>query len=546
MGILGQLLLQRAQANSERQNAINTAQAQGLINSMSAVNPDGTPALDEAHLQAAHEQLEKLIGTKGSGPIAADSKNIFQRFGQIVSAIHGHTRQQAGGQPAPGGATTAGNIPGMPPPLVSSPQAAPTPAPLMTAPTGSGAVPSMPGAASPPTAPATEAPAAPPAKPITFADTMQASGRTKSMPLIAAENLREQMISLDTRAKAAGLEPGTPQYQYFMQSSTPLPISTQMFGAKLFDRNTNEPFIGRGLGPNGGYLDDTGTEHMNVRAGYASDASNVKKLQSPPGGGAPIGVQIGNNSWAAGDPNMPAEAKDYLAKGVKEYNSHQQDLTERGISTARARAEYQAKFRVTPVTDSDGNATLASAWDIIQHPDKYPANFNEGDTIMLRKGMYNEMHQAIGQMQNAVANMPEDGFDAKQRAQLILAMKSIDPKSAVQSWIKSEAAGSLSQAQQDYAQAVASLQESMMVLRSAGKMGQATDKVRDAIGGMTPDLPISKDYIAGQIDKLNKQINTLESAQPGLKGLAPRVPANVPAMPPGGNGSSKPRTIVIH
>jgi hypothetical protein len=536
MGILGDLLMERVRANNQRRNAIQEAQANGLIANMSKYGrqmPDGTVdysklALDDAARQSAQDQIDKLVGHKGSDPVAKDQGRILDVFHKVVNTLHGHANT-LGGQPAAGASTPPPPPPSGIPPMPSSTQLESGAAPL-------------------PQVANTQIPPMPP--PTSFAEIMGQGGAGESLPAKAAEEVRQiapkaaatTSATITTRkseADAAGLEEGTPQRQYYMATGNMMPVSSLGLNKTMYDTDTGEEFIVRGIGPHGGPTDAKDIEHMNYRAGYSGDVSEIPKLQSPPGGGAPTGVSIGPKGWVDGDPDMPPKAKAALKAGQDSYKSHQQDLTERVLSSARARAEYQAKYRVTPIIDKDGNATVASAWDIISHPENYPANFNEGDKLMLRRGQFTEMHQAIDQLTNAVENMPEEGFTGTQRAQMILAMRSTDPKSAIESWIKSQAAGTLSQAQQDYAQSVASAQESMMVLRGVGGMGNATDKVRDAIGGMTPDFPISKEYAKGQISKINKQMNTLESAQPGIKKIAPRIPA----LPAAGGGATSGGTV---
>jgi len=99
MGLLTDWLIDRSRANRAKQDQLNETQAQVYLEAIKSGRLAGNP---EA-LDYANQQVEKLLGTKGKGQKGgaggpSDSKSLFQRFGQIVHALHGHG-QQGQGQP---------------------------------------------------------------------------------------------------------------------------------------------------------------------------------------------------------------------------------------------------------------------------------------------------------------------------------------------------------------------------------------------------------------------------------------------------------------
>ena len=99
MGLLTDWLIDRSRANRAKQDKLNETQAQVYLEAIKSGRLAGNP---EA-LDYANQQVEKLLGTKGKGQKGgaggpSDSKSLFQRFGQIVHALHGHG-QQGQGQP---------------------------------------------------------------------------------------------------------------------------------------------------------------------------------------------------------------------------------------------------------------------------------------------------------------------------------------------------------------------------------------------------------------------------------------------------------------
>lgn len=519
--LLGQLLLERTRANLENKNKIQQSQAEGLINSMHALNPDGTPALSPEALASAQDQLNKLLGMKGTDPAAKEQSRIMDVFHNVIGTLHGHARAHAESN------KLDQSLPPLPPDQSQS--AMPS-----TEQMASGDLPA-------PTAAAPRISPLPP--PIQFSDVMAQAAGANSKPALAKESLNEEMSKRDTEATAAGLQKGSREYQHYMATGQiPSSAAFLQVNQKLFDKDTGESFLSAGISPDGnGYMDISGAVHTNVRPSTATDASTVKKLQSPPGGGAPVGVQMGNQSWAVGDPNMPSDAKDYLDKGVKEYNSHQLTLTERGESIARARAREYAKYQPVEVLDSTtGNVAMITKDKIAANSGRYVSG-SQAQQIATKDAMFKDIHRDSDQLSASIDNLTDSDFSPTQRAKLAVVMRATDPMSALSEFITSSAADGMTQPQIDYVTSIASMAESAMALRQAGGLsGQSSDLLRSAIGAMIPTAGTpSKSYAKLQMNKFNKDLDTLEQGRLGIANFAPR-PGATPKIPkmPAAKGSS--------
>ena len=114
-------------------------------------------------------------------------------------------------------------------------------------------------------------------------------------------------------------------------------------------------------------------------------------------------------------------------------------------------------------------------------------------------------------------------FDARQRAQFLLAMRSTDPKAAFDQFLSGSVGTTLAPDQVDFLTAIAALNENAMALRSIQGLGQGSDELRSAITKMIPTQGVpSVPYALRQLEIFK---GTTERAKLGV----PRTGINKPS-----------------
>jgi len=129
--------------------------------------------------------------------------------------------------------------------------------------------------------------------------------------------------------------------------------------------------------------------------------------------------------------------------------------------------------------------------------------------------LVNDIHDGIAQMKTAVAALPDKGLSAPARALLELASK--HPESATQTVMAGLAAEKLSEPEQDYLIAHATLAERAMALRSLQGQGAGSDSQRAAIVAMLPGFATADKKMA------SKQIKTFENNVDNVNKSIPKV-----------------------
>lgn len=247
--------------------------------------------------------------------------------------------------------------------------------------------------------------------------------------------------------------------------------------------------------------------------------------------GIPIGVTKTVNGKVTtitpGDENWTEEdAKLYQsATGATAASNAQKDHRIQLAGQSRALSYMQS--RMYPVLNADGTEGFANAQDIIKNPKQF-APLSPAVKVKSQQAIFQDLHYTAQQLNQAIADLGDQGFDAKSRGQLLLAMRSNDPHAALSEFLSSEGASTLTDKQVNYATAVVAATEGAMMLRNLGGMGAGSDTLREAIAKMIPSAgtPSTK-YAQRQMELYQGQIDRLEKA-------VPSIPSN------SGSGAAKP------
>lgn len=239
--------------------------------------------------------------------------------------------------------------------------------------------------------------------------------------------------------------------------------------------------------------------------------------------GKPVVKTPGDPDWTGDDAKTFAAAKAASAQ-VQSNADHRNQVA------AQARAQAYASTREYGVIDSQTGGLAMISPDVInKNPGRY-APASQAIQVKNRSSLFDEIDYTSKQVNQAINDLPDTGFDAKSRAQISAVLRDNDPRSALSTFLSSEAAGTLSDAQVNYLTGLVSLDESAMSLRSLGGMGQGSDSVRNAIVRMLPGTGTpSKKYAQRQMQLFQGEVDQLRKSVPKLGGNAN---ANQP-QPPG-------------
>lgn len=188
---------------------------------------------------------------------------------------------------------------------------------------------------------------------------------------------------------------------------------------------------------------------------------------------------------------------------------HQKTLV--GNASSTIRVEGMMASREYPVINKQtGQLEMRNAADINRNPGLF-APSGQGSKDQNSLGVFDDIHFNVNQTRQAIDKL-NTTFDTATRAQLALALRTSDPRSALGSFINSSAAKTLTPDQIDYVTALASLMENSMALRSVAGMGQGSNELREAIlralpGPTTP----SKEYAQRQLKLFEGTLNRLEA-----------------------------------
>lgn len=130
-------------------------------------------------------------------------------------------------------------------------------------------------------------------------------------------------------------------------------------------------------------------------------------------------------------------------------------------------------------------------------------------------GLINDIRDGMKQMKDANAALPDKGLSSGARALLALAAK--HPESATQTVLAGLAAKKLSEPEQDYLIAHATLAERAMAMRGLQGQGAGSDAQREAIVAMLPGFATADKKMA------EKQLKTLANNVENVDRTIPRV-----------------------
>jgi hypothetical protein len=512
MGLLTDWLMERSRANREKQNALSETQAQTYLEAIKSgrLSPEG--------LQYANQQLEKLLGAKGAGDVSKQSKGLFQRFGQIVTALHGHSQQPQGqGQ----GQQKMGSV-GPPPSPVKGDEGAKAPAGGAGA-TGTSA--NMGGVSPPPSFASVMGEAFP--SPDKLAAEKTSQDVTRNTALNDAE-----MEQRKKAAATAGLAPGSPEFQEFM--------STGKYPSLRF------PSTKTYVGPDGKTF--TGTPDLSGRitdvdSGQVvpgATAVTAGMLSAPQvktdNGGVPFAIQRQGKTLTPDSPEWSDTDQKLLDAARAAYEKGEKDK-------AALSAKRQSYFGSLPqgvlVKKDDpakglkaGELAFVSRQEAADHPDRYapPA---QGDQSLMANARFGEIQQTVDFLNDAIAKLPDEAWDDTSRAQIAYVLRSPDPSSAMNQFLKSEASKGLSEAQVNYVTALASMVESAQAMTSLQGIGQrGSDKLRATITAMLPSgATPTRTWAQRQMKLFQAEMDQLKRGVPSLGGLT--SPAKGIPPPPG-------------
>jgi hypothetical protein len=334
-------------------------------------------------------------------------------------------------------------------------------------------------------------------------------------------------------AEKLGLKKGTPQYLEWMSGGkirggafAPKVMTRQVMGS---DIQKSDPDMttatGEPVDPSKRYdiFSDSATG-----ARYAMPSGAVASMLGPDKaagvtGGPPEGITVGGVFKQPGDPDWTAQNQKQFDAMTRSYKSSEAAKDRRVQVSASARAKAFASLRpVGVVRKSDGELMETTSADVAAHPELY-APAGPGMQTMNRSAVFDEIGYTTDQMNTAIDKMGNDAFSTTARAQIAGVLRAPDPASALSTFLNSEAATTLSDAQIEYITSLVSLQESAMSLRSIAGMGQGSDQLRHAITAMLPGAETpSKAYAQRQMKLFQGEVNQLKKSVPGLGDTVPR------------------------
>jgi hypothetical protein len=219
----------------------------------------------------------------------------------------------------------------------------------------------------------------------------------------------------------------------------------------------------------------------------------------------------GDDDWTGEDAKTFAAAKAASAAATA-------NADHRAQVSAQARATAYASTREYAVINTDTNQLeMVNPATINKAPPGTYASGSQAMQVKNRTSLFSEIDYTAGQVNQAIAELPDTGFDASARAQLSVVLKSDDPASALQSFLTSSVAETLSDSQIKYVTGLVSLDESAMSLRSLGGMGSGSDQLRSAITKMLPGAATpSKKYAQRQMQLFQGEVSQLRKSLPKL------------------------------
>ena len=211
---------------------------------------------------------------------------------------------------------------------------------------------------------------------------------------------------------------------------------------------------------------------------------------------------------------LTPEENSYL-KAYKNYI----DTTK--IQPGVARMEILGQTRgVSMIDTKNNNRPTELNWDQInQFNQTDPGRFlPAGTTVpaLKQEALIGDIRGNIEQVDKALNKLPED-FGALDRAKIAFALRSNDPKGAMNQLMSSGAISNLSPEQQEYIITITNLVENALSMRTLLGVGQGSRDLRAAIEAVIPGPTTpNKSYAKKQLQYFAKTLERLEKGIPGV------------------------------
>lgn len=196
-------------------------------------------------------------------------------------------------------------------------------------------------------------------------------------------------------------------------------------------------------------------------------------------------------------------------------------------AAATIRVEGFGNIRLSPMLDTRTNQLVTMNANEINEANRVePGRFVSSApamTTISKDSLFKDINYNIRKAKEAVSAM--DTFSPETRAQLALALKDPDPKSAIGAFMTGAAGTTMTPQQEDLVIALRQLSENAMAMRSIAGMGQGSDTMRAAIQATLPSARTpTKGYALKQLQQMENVVGNLRQGVPKL-GNAPAEPA---------------------
>lgn len=248
--------------------------------------------------------------------------------------------------------------------------------------------------------------------------------------------------------------------------------------------------------------------------------------------GVPIGVYgpTDDGTYGVKTPDMKSwngdDAKQFEAAKVA-YAQGEANKNKRIAWGAEMRAKMWGKYARPPMSVYDaetGNMVMATQQQITEHPEKY-AGASPAMQLTNRLNLFNEISGTEEELKRTISGMGMQTFSEEARAKIsaVLSLDSQTPgvyKLAMDEFLRTNVADSLTREQVEYVTALAAMEESALSLRTLGGMGQGSDMMRAAILRMVPGAGTpSGAYALRQLQLFDIEMKGLKKAMPGISNL---------------------------
>lgn len=216
--------------------------------------------------------------------------------------------------------------------------------------------------------------------------------------------------------------------------------------------------------------------------------------------------------------------KDWKAQFTKEHGRGPTAKEVEDFQTAGAKLRIEGMENLRQdnyldTTQPGGQITAMTAGEFAAANKAEPSRFVKATPLVINAnkatGLINDIRDGMKQMKEANAALPDKGLGVKARALLSLASK--NPETATQTVMAGLAATKLSEQEQDYLIAHATLAERAMAMRSLQGQGAGSDSQRAAIVAMLPGFATADKKMA------EKQLKTLANNVDNIDKTIPRV-----------------------